>query len=139
MDKSSDSIGESTPVCQCAPKTVARRWVPAFPIALCLLMSLSSITVSLLMSLKTYQLENRLQTEMDKAAVFQPSYTAFQNEDGTLVSELSTPIEKFVEEKVTAQMPKYRTARDVGQECACPPGGAVPLASVPLTPGPAVY
>uniref|UniRef100_A0A3Q3JML3 Uncharacterized protein n=1 Tax=Monopterus albus TaxID=43700 RepID=A0A3Q3JML3_MONAL len=85
MDTASGSIVESKPVCQCAPKPVARRWLPGFPIALCLLMSLSSITVCLLMSFKTFQLENRLQMEM----------------------------------------PKTRMARDVGQECSCPPGSPV--------------
>lgn len=98
MDTVGDSIGESKPVCQCTPKSRSQRWVPGFPIALCLLMSMSSITVCLLMSLKTYQLENRLQMELDKASIFQHPKRAFVNEDGTLLSELSTPIGKLVEE-----------------------------------------
>lgn len=98
MDTASDSSAESKPVCQCAPKSVVQRWLPGFPIVLCLLMSLSSITVCLLMSFKTYHLENRLQMEMDKASIFQPPHRAFLNEDGTLISELSTPIRKLVDE-----------------------------------------
>ncbi|KAF1384601.1 hypothetical protein PFLUV_G00121900 [Perca fluviatilis] len=122
MDTASDCIGESKPVCQCAPRSAVQRWLPGSPIALCLLMSLSSITVCLLMSLKTYQLENRLQLEMDKASIFQPPHGACLNEDGTLIPELSTSIGRLVEEKVDVLMPKFRTARDVGQECSCPPG-----------------
>lgn len=100
MDTASDSVGESKPVCQCAPKSAVQRWLPGFPIALCLLMSLSSVTVCLLMSFKTYQLENRLQMEMNKASVFHPPHRAFLNEDGTLIPELSTPIGKLVEEEI---------------------------------------
>ncbi|GLD62132.1 collagen alpha-1(XXIII) chain-like isoform X1 [Lates japonicus] len=118
---SSDSVGKSKPVCQCAPKSAVQRWLPGFPIALCLLMSLSSITVCLLMSFKTFQLENRLQMEMDKASISHPPHRAFLNEDGTLIPELSTSIGKLVEEKVVVLMPKVRTARDVGPECSCPP------------------
>ncbi|KAL3972897.1 lumican [Sarotherodon galilaeus] len=125
MDTVGDSIGESKPLCQCTRKSRSQRWVPGFPIALCLLMSMSSITVCLLMSLKTYQLENRLQMELDKASIFQHPNRAFVNEDGTLLSELSTPIGKLVEEKVVALTPKVRPARDVGQECSCPPGTCV--------------
>lgn len=98
MDTASDSIAESKPVCQCAPKSAVQRWLPGFPIALCLLMSLSSVTVCLLMSFKTYELENRLQMEMDKASIFHPPHRAFLNEDGTLIPELSTPIGTLMEE-----------------------------------------
>lgn len=98
MDTARLSNGESKPVCQCAPKSAVQRWLPGFPIALCLLMSLSSITVCLLMSLKTYQLENRLQMETDKASIFHPLRTACLNEDGTLIPELSTSIGQLVEE-----------------------------------------
>lgn len=98
MDTVGDSSGESKPVCQCGPKSASQRWLPGFPIALCLLMSLSSITVCLLMSLKTYQLENRLQMELERASMIQHPSRAFTNEDGTLMSELSTPIGKLVEE-----------------------------------------
>ncbi|KAG8004091.1 hypothetical protein GBF38_008180, partial [Nibea albiflora] len=122
MDTANGSIGETKPVCQCAPKPAVQRWLPGFPIALCLLMSLSSVTVCLLMSFKTYELENRLQMEMNKASVFHPPHSAFLNQDGTLVPELSTPIGKLVDEKVVVLMPKLRTTRDVGQECSCPPG-----------------
>lgn len=97
MDTASDSVGEGKPVCQCAPKSAVQRWLPGFPIALCLLMSLSSITVCLLMSLKTYQLES----QMEKASIFHPPHMAFLNEDGTLIPELSSSIGKLVEEVQT--------------------------------------
>ncbi|KAK2904068.1 hypothetical protein Q8A73_010725 [Channa argus] len=121
MDTTSDSIGKIKPVCECTPKSWVQRWLPGFPIALCLLMSMSSITACLLMSLRTFQLESRLQTELDKASLFHPQHRACLNEDGTLISELSTSVGKLVEEKVAVLMPKMRTARDVGQECSCPP------------------
>ncbi|KAM7000360.1 uncharacterized protein LKV04_005277 [Tautogolabrus adspersus] len=122
MDTASDSIGESKPVCQCAPKSVIQRWLPGFHIALCLLMSLSSVALCLLMSFRTFQLENRLQMEMGKASIFQPKHAAFLNEDGTLIPDLSTSIGRLVEEKIGQMTPKMRTARDVGQDCSCPPG-----------------
>lgn len=98
MDTASDSAGESKPVCRCAPKSVVQQWLPGFPIVLCLLMSLSSVTVCLLMSVKTYELENRLQMEMHKASVFEPPHRAFLNEDGSLIPELATPIGELMEE-----------------------------------------
>ena len=98
MDTASDSVGEGKPACQCASRSAVQRWLPGFPVALCLLMSLSSISVCLLMSVKTLQLEQRLQMEMDKPPVLQPRHGSFQNEDGTLVSGLSTPIGRLVEE-----------------------------------------
>lgn len=97
MDTASDSMGDSKPVCQCAPKSVLQQRLPGFPIALCLLMSLSSVTVCLLMSFKTHELENRLQMEMDKASVFDPPHRAFLNEDGSLIPELAIPIGQLVE------------------------------------------
>ncbi|CAN9514920.1 unnamed protein product [Ophioblennius macclurei] len=122
MDKDTDSIAQSKPACHCAPQSVVQRWLPGLPIALCLLMSLSSIAVCLLMSFKTYQLENRLHMEVEKASVFQPPHQSLLTEDGTLISDLRTPIAKLVEERVAGLMPKLRTARDIGQECSCPPG-----------------
>ena len=98
MDTARDSSGESKPGCQFAPRSGLRQWLPGLPIALCLLLSMSSIAVCLLMSVKTFQLESRLQTEMDKISILQPSHSAFLKEDGTLIPELSTPIEKLVEE-----------------------------------------
>lgn len=50
------------------------------------------------MSFKTYQLENRLQMQMEKASIFQPLRRSFQNEDGSLVSDLAAPIADLVEE-----------------------------------------
>lgn len=102
MDAASDSMGESKPVCQCAPKSVAQRWLPGFPVALCVLISLSSITVCLLMSFKTFELENRLQMETNKASTLEPPYRAFLNEDGTLIPELAAPIGQLVEKVFAA-------------------------------------
>lgn len=125
---------ESEPqVCQCLPPRSGglRPWrgSAGWPMALCVLLSMSSVAVCLLMSLKTYQLESRLrtaetetETETDKMSMVSTvSHGAFLNQDGTLVAELRTPIEKLLEEKVSL-IPKLRTARDVAQECSCPPG-----------------
>ncbi|XP_068447077.1 collagen alpha-1(XXIII) chain [Clinocottus analis] len=122
MDTANDSIGDSKTVCRCAPKSAVQRWLPGFLIGLCLLMSLSSIIVCMLMSFKTFLLEHRLPLENDKAFIFHPPHSACLNEDGTLIPELSRSIGKLVEEKVGTLMPKFRTTRDVGQECSCPPG-----------------
>lgn len=93
METSSGSVVEKKPA------SSMQRWLPGFPIALCLLMSISSITVCLLMSFKTFQLENRLQMQiMETASIFQPLRRSFQNEDGSLVSDLAAPIEALVEE-----------------------------------------
>lgn len=102
MDTASDSMGESKPVCQCAPKSVVQRWLPGFPVALCLLISLSSVTVCLLMSFKTFELENRLQMETNKASTLDPPHRAFLNEDGTLIPELAAPIGQLVEKVLVA-------------------------------------
>lgn len=93
MEPASDPAGERKPVCQCA----LQRRFPALPIALCLLMSLASVTVCLLMTLKTYELEDRLQMEMSKASDSQPPRKAFLNEDGTLIPELAAPIGQLVD------------------------------------------
>lgn len=98
MDTDCDSVGQRQPVCQCASKSAVQRWLSGFPIALCLLLSLSSITVCLLMSFKTFLLENRLQMELDKASVFHPAHSAFLNEDGTLIPELSTSVGELIEQ-----------------------------------------
>ena len=103
MDTGRDSgSAEGKPgECRCAPGSGLRPRLPGLPVALCLLLSVSSIAVCLLMSVKTFQLESRLQMEMDKISILQPSHSAFLNEDGTLVPQLSTPIEKLVEEVPT--------------------------------------
>ncbi|XP_061642779.1 uncharacterized protein LOC133484367 isoform X1 [Phyllopteryx taeniolatus] len=125
MDSLHDSAGDSkSSVCQCAPKPTVHRWSPGLAVAVCVLMSLSSISVCLLMSFKTLQLEQRLKMELDRATQFNPAHGSFFDEDGSLVPELSTSVGKLVEEKVMVLMPKSRTTRDVGQECACPPGNA---------------
>lgn len=110
MDTSSSGEGKPQ-VCQCqcqcqcaAPRSGGvRPWLlggsPGWPIsALCVLLSLSSVAVCLLMSLKTHQLESRLHMEMETEFPPSRSHGAFLNEDGTLVAELRTPIEKLVEE-----------------------------------------
>lgn len=89
MDTASDPAGERKPACQSS----VQHWLPGLPVVLCLLMSLSSVTVCLLMSFKTFELENRLQMETRKAP-----HGAFVNEDGTLIPELATPIGHFMEE-----------------------------------------
>lgn len=93
MDTATDSMRECKNVCQCAPKSVVQQRLPGFPIVLCLLISLSSVTVCLLMSFKTYELENRLQVE----SISDPLQKAFVNEDGTLIPELAIPIGELVE------------------------------------------
>lgn len=54
------------------------------------------------MSFKTYQLESRLQMEIDKVSIFHPPHSAFLNEDGTLIPELSSSIGKLVEEVLSS-------------------------------------
>lgn len=98
METANDSMGESKPACQCAPKSAILQRLAGFPIVLCVLMSLSSVIVCLLMSFKTYELENRLQMEMNKASIFDPSHRALLNEDGTLIPQLATPIGQLVDE-----------------------------------------
>ncbi|KAM9833858.1 uncharacterized protein ACBT44_008655 [Syngnathus typhle] len=121
MDSLRDSAGDSKPnACQCAPKSDVHRWSPGLPVAMCILMSLCSISVCLLMSFKTLQLEQRLKMELDRVPIFRAGHGSFLNEDGSLVPELSASVGKLVEEKVMVLMPKIRTTRDVGQECACP-------------------
>lgn len=91
MDTATDSMRECKNVCQCAP--VVQQRLPGFPIVLCLLISLSSVTVCLLMSFKTYELENRLQVE----SISDSQHKAFVNEDGTLIPELAIPVGELVE------------------------------------------
>lgn len=96
MDTATDITDERKPVCRCAPKSAVQLWLPGFPVALCLLMSLSSVTVCLLMTSKTYELENRLQMETNKAPVSE--HAAFLNDEGTLIPELANPVEQLVEQ-----------------------------------------
>lgn len=98
MDTATDIMDERKPVCRCAPKSAVQLWLPGFPVALCLLMSLSSVTVCLLMTSKTYELENRLQMETNKAHVSEPPHAAFLNDEGTLIPELANPVEQLVEQ-----------------------------------------
>lgn len=98
MDTATDPMDERKPVCRCAPKSAVQLWLPGFPVALCLLMSLSSVTVCLLMTSKTYELENRLQMETNKAPVSDPPHAAFLNDEGTLIPELAIPVGQLVEQ-----------------------------------------
>lgn len=84
-----DASSGSKPACGC-PRV--QRWVPA----LSLLLSLGSITFCLLLSFRSAAVEQRLQAQI--SAALQPARSALQNQDGTLVPELSTPIGKLVEE-----------------------------------------
>lgn len=98
MDTATDIMDERKPVCRCAPKSAVQLWLPGFPVALCLLMSLSSVTVCLLMTSKTYELESRLQMETNKAPVSEPPHAAFLNDEGTLIPELANSVEQLVEQ-----------------------------------------
>lgn len=94
MDAAADPVDERTPGCRCAPKSSVRLWLPGFPVALCLLMSLSSVTLCLLMTSKTYELESRLQTETGS----EPRRGAFLDHEGTLIPELAIPVGQLVEQ-----------------------------------------
>lgn len=96
MDTGTDLMDERKPVCRCSPKSAVQLWLPGFPVVLCLLMSLSSVTVCLLMTSKTYELENRLQTT--KEAVSETPHVAFVNDEGTLIPELAIPVGQLVEQ-----------------------------------------
>lgn len=98
MDTETDIMDERKPVCRCAPKSAVQLWLTGFPVALCLLMSLSSVTVCLLMTSKTYELESRLQMETNKAPVSEPPHAAFLDDEGTLIPELANPVEQLVEQ-----------------------------------------
>lgn len=96
MDTGTDLMDERKPGCRCSPKSAVQLWLPGFPVVLCLLMSLSSVTVCLLMTSKTYELENRLQTT--KEAVSETPHVAFVNDEGTLIPELAIPVGQLVEQ-----------------------------------------
>lgn len=98
MDTGTDLMDERKPVCRCSPKSAVQLWLPGFPVVLCLLMSLSSVTVCLLMTSKTYELEKRLQMETNKVAVSETPHVAFVNDEGTLISELAIPVGQLVEQ-----------------------------------------
>lgn len=98
MDTATDLMDERKPVCRCSPKSAVQLWLPGFPVVLCLLMSLSSVTVCLLMTSKTYELENRLQMETNKMPVSGTPHVAFVNDEGTLIPELAIPVGQLVEQ-----------------------------------------
>lgn len=98
MDTATDLMDERKPVCRCSPKSAVQLWLPGFPVVLCLLMSLSSVTVCLLMTSKTYDLENRMQMDTNKAPVSETPHVAFVNDDGTLIPELAIPVGQLVQQ-----------------------------------------
>ncbi|CAG01201.1 unnamed protein product [Tetraodon nigroviridis] len=134
MDTATDLLDERKPERRCSPKSAVQLWLPGVPVLLCLLMSLSSVTVCLLMTSKTYELETRLQMEANKAPVSETPRVVFVDDEGSLIPELAAPVGQLVEQKVEVLMPKFRTARDVGQECVCPPGTCHAATRGPLTP-----
>ncbi|KAJ8015281.1 hypothetical protein DPEC_G00024490 [Dallia pectoralis] len=101
-----------------APRSVLLRCLVGFPTVLCFMLSVSSICVCLLMSFKTSQLENRLYAlEMENSKVFSLPESAL---DGTVLPGQRSSYETL-HERLSQVMPKLRTARDVNQDCTCPP------------------
>lgn len=98
METATDLTDERKPACRCSPKSAAQLWLPGFPVVLCLLMSLSSVTVCLLMTSKTYELESRLQVETNKVPVSETPHAAFVNDEGTLIPELAIPVGQLVKQ-----------------------------------------
>ncbi|XP_052374205.1 collagen alpha-1(XXIII) chain-like [Oncorhynchus keta] len=123
MDSTEDNGESKAALRPCAPRSLLLRCLVGFPTVVCFMLSLSSIAICLLMSFKTYQLENRLDAlELEKNTVFNPPESAFTREDGTVLPALRSSIETLLQERLSEVMPKLRTARDVPQECSCPPG-----------------
>ncbi|XP_064811901.1 collagen alpha-1(XXV) chain-like [Oncorhynchus masou masou] len=123
MDSTEDNGESKAALRPCAPRSLLLRCLVGFPTVVCFMLSLSSIAICLLMSFKTYQLENRLDVlELEKNTVFNPPESAFTREDGTVLPALRSSIETLLQERLSEVMPKLRTARDVPQECSCPPG-----------------
>ncbi|KAL0974011.1 hypothetical protein UPYG_G00214230 [Umbra pygmaea] len=107
----------------CAPKSLLLRCLVGLPTVLCLMLSVSSIAMCLLMSFKTYRLESRLHVlEMEKNTVFNPPESIFTREDGTVLPALRSSFETLLQERLSQVIPKLRTVRDTPQECSCPPG-----------------
>ncbi|XP_062311286.1 collagen alpha-1(XXIII) chain-like, partial [Osmerus eperlanus] len=122
MDSMVDSSGLSKAESRCAPRSRFPRCPVGFTSAVCLVLSLSSVSVCLMMSLKTHQLENRLSAlETEKTSVFHPPESAFLREDGTVIPALRDSVEMLLQERLNEIIPKLRSARDVAQECSCPP------------------
>ncbi|XP_052344065.1 collagen alpha-1(XXIII) chain-like [Oncorhynchus keta] len=126
MDSTVDNRESKAALRPCVPRSLLMRCLVGFPTVVCFMLSVSSIAVCLLMSLKTYQLENRLHAlEMEKNTVFNPPESAFMSEDGTVIPTPRRTIDTLLQERLSEVMPKLRMARDIPQECSCPP---VPLA-----------
>lgn len=98
MDTATDLLDERKPERRCSPKSAVQLWLPGVPVLLCLLMSLSSVTVCLLMTSKTYELETRLQMEANKAPVSETPRVVFVDDEGSLIPELAAPVGQLVEQ-----------------------------------------
>ncbi|XP_073676370.1 collagen alpha-1(XXV) chain [Garra rufa] len=115
MDQSADGNTESK---QNAAKPLYQRYLVSFPTVVCLVLSLSSIAVCFLMTFKTHQMESRLrelETKMTDICQESPK-------DVSVPQELRKSFETLLQERLTEEMPKLRVARDVTQDCNCPPG-----------------
>ncbi|KAG7484574.1 hypothetical protein MATL_G00050850 [Megalops atlanticus] len=93
----------------------------SLPTVACFILSVSSVAICFLTSFKTSQLEHRVHAlEMEKRSIPHPSASVL-SEEGT-VPALRDTIEKIIQERIAETIPKLRAARDVAQECSCPPG-----------------
>ncbi|XP_073668209.1 collagen alpha-1(XXIII) chain [Paramisgurnus dabryanus] len=110
MDQSADRNVDK----QNSPKAVYLRYLVSFPTLVCFVLSLSSIAVCFLMTFKTHQMEGRIQELEIKLSDF--------CQDSSVSKDLRTSIETLLQERLNEAMPKLRVARDVTQECNCPPG-----------------
>ncbi|KAJ8254632.1 hypothetical protein GJAV_G00195260, partial [Gymnothorax javanicus] len=114
-----------------APRSMLFRCFLALPTVACFMLSVSSIAICILVCFKTSQLEHRVQAlEMETRSVFHPPEASFLGADGTVLPVFRDTIEKLLQERMNEVLPKVRTARDVSQDCVCPPGGS--LVSFPL-------
>lgn len=99
MDSTVDNRQSKAALRPCVPRSLLMRCLVGFPTIVCFMLSVSSIAVCLLVSLKTYQLENRLHAlEMEKNTVFNPPESAFMREDGTVIQALRRSIETLLQE-----------------------------------------
>ncbi|XP_026119028.1 collagen alpha-1(XXV) chain-like [Carassius auratus] len=122
MDQSADGNIESK---QNSAKPFCQRYLVSFPTTVCLVLSLSSIAVCFLVSFKTHQMESRLrELEIKMTDICQES-----PKDISVPQELRESIETLLQERVNEAMPKLRVARDVTQDCNCPPGTSTYLLS----------
>ncbi|KAL7863557.1 hypothetical protein SRHO_G00125410 [Serrasalmus rhombeus] len=95
----------------------------------CLALAVGSVALSLLVTFRSQDMESRLHAlEKDRAACA-PVDTRTQ--DGTVPEQSAPPVmteelrelvETIVQERLGEVLPKIRLARDLTQECNCPPG-----------------